>query len=261
MSELLARARRGEPLTGADIIDMHGHLGRWQFAIPDTSAEGLVATMDRLGVRTVVCSHMSCMHGRVARGNRAVARAVRDHPGRIEGYATLWPSSPGDVRTEALRCFEAGFVGVKLHNINGFDYTDEAYAPALAEADARRMPVLLHTWGKQEEFRQVRQLSETYPQTSILLAHAAASSKDEYVRVARDCPNVYLDTCLSAAPRGLIAELAAGAGAGKLVWGSDAVFLSMPQQLGRVLAADIAEPDRLAILSGNARRILGRVRR
>ncbi|KKK81824.1 hypothetical protein LCGC14_2809560, partial [marine sediment metagenome] len=203
MTSMLQRARGGETLTDLDIIDMHGHLGRYQFNIPDPSPAALVAVMDRIGVRMIVCSHMSCLQGGVERGNQAVLEAIRAHPGRIAGYVTLWPSSADDVRAEAQRRLAEGFIGVKLHNINGFAYTDPAYAPALGMANERRMPLLLHTWGKDEEFEQVETLVREYPEISILLAHAGASSAARAVRTARELDNVYLDPSYSLAPRGL----------------------------------------------------------
>lgn len=260
MTALLNRGRRGEALTDLDVIDLHGHLGRYQFAIPDHSPAGLVAVMDRVGVRTIVCAAMGCIPGRARPGNDEVLAAMRAHPGRIEGYVTVPPAGTEQVAGEVSRRLEEGFVGIKLHNANEFAYTDEAYAPALAAADERRMPVLLHTWGNDEEFEQVRKLAADYPHAALLLAHAGAEKPGEYVRLARDFENVYLDTSLSAAPRGLVARLAGEAGADKVVYGSDAIFLDMTQQIGKVLGANISDDDKRKVLSENAKRLLERIR-
>jgi len=258
---LLERARSGQPLADLNIIDMHGHLGRYYFAIPDISPDGLVAAMDCIGISKILCSHFSSISGECAMGNSDVLAAIRAWPGRIEGYITVWPSSAEDVAAETDRCLTAGFIGLKLHNNNEFPYTDPAYAPALARANERCMPVLLHTWGKEQEFQELRQLSQAYPDISILAAHAGSAREDDYARIARDCENVYLDTPASWAPRGLIDRLVEKAGAHRVVFGSDAVFLSMTQQIGRVLGACVSDEDKLAVLSKNAARILGRVQR
>jgi len=240
---------------------MHGHLGPWSFAIPDLSPAGLLATMDRIGVARILVSHTSCISGDVSYGNDVVAAAIAEHPGRIEGYVALFPADAEFVAAETARCLDAGFIGLKLHNCNGFPYTDPAYAPALAVANERRLPVLLHTWGRAEEFRAVRALTEKYADIAWLLAHSGCVNADEYGRIGRECPNVYLDLAYSAAPRGLVKTLVDSAGAEKVIWGSDALFLCMPQQIGRVLGAEIGEEDKLKVLSGNARGILDRVRR
>jgi hypothetical protein len=260
MSSLLDRARRGETLTGLDIIDMHGHLGRYQFAVADDSPASLVATMDRIGVRTIVCSHLNCLRGNTQRGNDEVLAAMRAYPGRIEGYVSIWPSGAEQVEAEVRRRLGEGFVGIKIHNINQFSYTDDAYAPAMAIANERRLPVLLHTWGRDEEFDQVRELAGSWPEAHFLLAHAGAEKLERYVEAAGEFENVQLDTSFSLAPRGVVERLVAEAGAENVVWGSDATFLSMTQQIGRVVGAKISEEDKRKLLSLNARKLLDGIR-
>ena len=261
MTSLLERGRRGETLADLDVIDMHGHLGRVGFAVPDQSAEGLVAVMDRIGVKSILCSHVRCMFGRVDVGNRAVLEAMRAAPGRILGYVIVWPAEGDRVRAETARCIDDGFTGIKLHNSNGFPYTEPAYEPALEIANDRRLPVLLHTWGTDEMFSQVRTIAEKFPRLNLLLAHAGSSRVEEYVKIARELENVYLDICMSATPRGLVERLFAEAGHDKVVWGSDATFLNMAHQIGKVLGARLSDEDKRKLLSANARRILEQVER
>ncbi len=255
MSDLLRKALAGEPL-GGGIIDVHGHIGRYSFAAGGRSAGSMVDVMDRLGVRCIVASHMRAMSRDVEAGNEAVLEAMRRFPGRILGYASLWPSDAVTVEREVRRRLDEGFAGLKLHNINAFPYTDGAYAPAFDLADRRRLPVLLHTWGQAEEFRQVRQLSPRYPGAKLLLAHAGVNDEAAYVAVARECPNVYLDLARSASPTGQVARLADGAGIGKLLFGSDCCFLNMPQQLGKVIGADLTDDEKMRILRDNALDVL-----
>ena len=261
MTTLLERGRRGERLDDLDIVDIHGHLGRSPFGVPELSPASLVATMDRLGVATSVCSHTHCMYAGWSDANGEVLDAIRAFPGRIAGYLVLWPSSADDVKREAERYLDAGFMGVKLHNATGFRYTDLAYGPALAAADERRMPVLLHTWARDDEFEDVERLATAYPHASFILAHSGVSgSIDAYGRLARDWANVHLDLCMSLTPPGHVDRLVAAAGVDKVLWGSDAIFLNMTQQLGKVLGARLDDDDKRRLLSANARRLLGRVR-
>src|SRR5438034_10811348 len=44
------------------------------------------AVMDRVGVRSMICSHLQCMGADCARGHREVLAAMRAFPGRILGY-------------------------------------------------------------------------------------------------------------------------------------------------------------------------------
>jgi hypothetical protein len=118
VSELLDYGRAGRTLALPDFIDMHAHFGDWSWHIPDTTAASLVAVMDRVGVRSMICSHMQCMGADCARGNREVLAAMRAFPGRILGYLIVWPWSDAVVKAEVARCLEAGFVGAKLHDLS-----------------------------------------------------------------------------------------------------------------------------------------------
>jgi hypothetical protein len=258
MSALLAQGRLGQSITSADLIDMHGHIGRYGYLIPDLSVAGLVAVMDRIGVKQIVVSHMQCASADMARANQEVREATQAFPGRILGYASLWPESEQAVREEVERRLAEGFTGIKIHNSNGFSYNESAYTPAYEIAEERRLPVLLHTWGGAEEFAQVAVLAARYDQISFLLAHSGSRNASEYVRLAREHPNIYLDICFSAAPRGMVARLVTEAGVDKVVWGSDAYFYSQAQQVGKVLAADLSEEAKAQVLGGNAKRILAR---
>jgi predicted TIM-barrel fold metal-dependent hydrolase len=77
-----------------------------------------------------------------------------------------------------------------------------------------------------------------------------------YYRIAREHPNVFVDTVGSSAARGLVERAVAAIGADKIVWGSDAYCYGLPQQIGKVLGAKISDEDKVKILSGNAQRIL-----
>ncbi|MGD0111972.1 MAG: amidohydrolase family protein [Armatimonadota bacterium] len=256
MSELLQCGRAGRPLPLSDIIDMHGHLGRCSFAIPDTTAAGMVAVMDRLGIRSTVCSHMQSWGAEAIRGNREVLDAMRGFPGRILGYASVWPWPEAEVRAEAAYCLGAGFTGIKVHNSQGFPYTHASYIPMYEMADERHLPMLFHVWGEDRVFGEIAEIARSYPNTNILMAHSGAANVEGYIRMAAEHPNVYLDLAYSASPRGMVERLVSAAGVEKVVFGSDAYFFSQSQQIGKVLGAKITDDAKQQILSGNALRIL-----
>ena len=114
-------------------------------------------------------------------------------------------------------------------------------------------PVLLHTWGALAELEP---LFERYRSAPILLAHAGAAEPESYVAYARKYPNVYLELCFSGAPYGVIEYFVQELGPHRMLFGSDAPYMSIQQQLGRVLFADIAEDDKKTILVDNPKRIL-----
>lgn len=261
-SSLLEQGRAGQPITDIEIIDMHAHLGPWGFAIPEVTPESIVRAMDRTGVSKTVAAPMPRMSFEDTRlGNGIVLKGMRAFPDRILGYVYVWPGCAPEVSREVERCADAGFVGLKLHNINGISYAHAGYTPAFEIANERRMPVLLHTWGREEEFNEVRTLVQRHPRISVLVAHSGCTNEAGYCALARECANVYLELATSCGTRGLIDRLIAEAGVHKVVWGSDVCFLNQAQQLGKVLGSHITEEDKISVLSHNARRILDRVQK
>ncbi|OPZ83472.1 MAG: Amidohydrolase [bacterium ADurb.Bin429] len=261
MSMLWDRVRQGQPLSDVEVVDLHGHLGRCTVPAADLSVETHIRTMDRIGVDCAVVSHTHCMSWDATEGNDEVLAAMRAFPGRILGYVTLWPGDADAARREMELRVSQGFVGLKLHNSNGYRYTDPGYAAALDLANERRMPVLLHTWGDAPTFEDTRALAPRYPEAAFLLGHGGVLAEETYIALAREFTNVYLDPTMSRTPRGLWERLVEAVGAEKLTWGSDANFYSMTPHPGKVAGAKISEEAKRLILGGNARRLLERVKR
>lgn len=260
MPNLLERARAGESLADVGIIDLHAHFGEVNFAVPDTSADGLIAVLDRVGVSQIAVSDMMVMSADVEFGNARVLEAMRSYPERILGYVAIWPQDPETVRARVTHWLSEGFFALKFHDSNGFSYLEEAYEPAYALANERRLLMLFHVWGKAEQLDAVSRIAERYPQTSVLVAHTGAANEAAYIAAARAHPNLYLDLAYSAAPRGLVKRLVEAVGAERVVFGSDCYFYSLTQQIGRVLGADIPEEAKIRILSTNARGLIARSR-
>jgi predicted TIM-barrel fold metal-dependent hydrolase len=256
---LLDQARAGLPLR-TEIIDMHGHLGRYSFTIPDRSNHSVVASMDRLGIAKILCSHLLCMTRDVEYGNAQILEALREFPNRILGYVAVSPFEPDVVGKNVAQWLSAGFTGLKLHNANGFSYADSAYLPAYELANERRLPVLYHTWGNEKEFAEIRQVTATFPEMPILLAHSGSANETGYIEIAKNFPNIYLELALSSVPLGLVDRLVQAVGAGKIVWGSDVNFINQAHQVGKVIGAAISDAEKTQILGGNARKILSEIR-
>jgi predicted TIM-barrel fold metal-dependent hydrolase len=260
MNTLLDKLRMGEP-PDFPVLDLHGHVGRYAFPIPDLGAEGLIEVMDRVRVESIVCSHMQCMGRDMEWGNRQVQAYMDACPGRILGYISLFPSSPQAVREQVERCLQAGFTGLKLHDHNGFAYDDSAYLPAYELANERRLPVLFHTWGQERQFAAIRRLAERFPEMSVILAHGGSQNPESYVKTVQAGPHIYIDTCTSASRLGMVEYLVAEAGVDRVVFGSDCYFIGLPHQLGKILGARLDDEAKRRILRDNAAEILARCQR
>lgn len=78
--------------------------------------------------------------------NDVLAAAMRKHPTRFAGFASLPVATPDQAADELERC--VGQLGFKGANINGHNrgrYLDDPfYAPVLARAEALNVPIYLH---------------------------------------------------------------------------------------------------------------------
>lgn len=258
MDQFALRARQGLPIDHCRVIDAHGHLGGLpSFPLVDDSLASVVASMDRLGIDLFCVSAMPAIFGDAARGNRIVEAALRAYPGRFFGYMVADVGYPDLILPELERCLAAGFRGVKIWSYGakpGLRYDHPNYRPIFEFAEAHRLPVLAHTWG--DELDQLEPAIREFPGVNWLMAHTFSSQKEKYLRFAREYPNVYLELCFSPCPRGLVEELVAEGLVDKTLWGSDAIFMSATQQIGRVLFARIAPEDKEKILGLNAVRAL-----
>ena len=78
--------------------------------------------------------------------NDRLADAVKAHPDRYSGFATLPTPDPAAAVSELERCVqELGFVGVMLNGRTGDKYLDAPeYRPLLAKAAELRVPLYIH---------------------------------------------------------------------------------------------------------------------
>ncbi len=251
--ELAALARKPQNLT--PLIDVHGHWGCGEsFPLFDASAESLIRTMDRIGVQRLILSAYAGINGYARRGNDETIALVRRFPERLMGYFCVDPAESGAaVVREMERAHAAGLCGWKLHTMAHFPYDAPVYQAGYEWAEARQLPVLVHTWGT--ELPALEPQFRRYPHIRFLLAHAGAVEADEYIRLAREYEHVYLELSYSRCPAGMVEYLVAGAGAEKVLWGSDMNFMSEEYQVGRVIFARLPVTAKQAVLGGNAARI------
>src|SRR5690242_7092190 len=128
------------------VVDAHGHLGGWfNFAIPDTSTESLVAQMDRCGVAAMCVSHLLGVGPDARAGNALLLAELGRWPGRFLGYAVYDPHDPEAPERVRDLLDEPGMIGVKLHpDTHGHPLDGPGYEPAFAVAAATGSIVLSH---------------------------------------------------------------------------------------------------------------------
>jgi len=259
--ELAERAMCGEKLDGVLIIDGHAHMGPWcPLQALACSANDMVAYMDAIGVDAVCASGFLSITADFRLGNDMVADAIRRHPGRFVGYATINPHYPTDVLPELERCFdELNMTALKFHPAwHSYPVDGHSYMQALEFANDRRALVLSHTWGTPA---LLESLATKYTDVSFLVAHHAHINSPDidhtvWAGLIRDLPNVYADLASSVALMGGFELMVRTVGAHKVIFGSDTPLHDLAYQLGRVLLADLDDEDKKDILGRNLARLV-----
>jgi hypothetical protein len=128
---------------------------------------GRIAAMDEAGIDVQVLSHNVIGEGdaewtaawpRFAReANDQLAEAVRVHPDRFAGFATLPMSDPAAAAEELRRTVtEHGFTGAMINGMTGGRFLDHAdFRPVLRAAADLDVPVYLHPGLPPEPVRAV----------------------------------------------------------------------------------------------------------
>jgi hypothetical protein len=259
MSEdsILERAKEFEAFHDLEIIDAHCHVGPWyNFHVPRRgSIESMIESMDRVGVRYVCITAFRSIGPDMLRGNDEVAALQKRYPDRVLPYCTISPNySQKDIQKELERTYADGFRAVKIHDFHGRAYDSSPYHVVYEFANQFHLPILAHTWGKQNGSVLAR-MCEKYPDANMLFAHGGSANREAYAQWANDLPNAYIDLVFSAQPYRNVEYFVANVPAEKILFGSDMPFLSLGQQIGKVLFARISDEAKRKLLSINARQL------
>jgi uncharacterized protein len=244
-------------------VDNHCHLGPYHvFFQPGNTAAGLVRTLDRVGIERACVFSTLGLTTDVRTGNDLSLAAANAFPNRLLAYLAVDPHrSERAIEAELARCFDGGARGIKLHTqLADHPFDGPGYAPALAFADTHRLPLISHGVGTPDTLRRI---ARAHPGAHLIVAHAGAGGNSArslnggVYQVAREEPNVYLDTTSSVGRFGVFPAVVAAVGAGKLVYGSDMPWMCASHQVGRVLYAPLLAEEKRLIFGGTMARLLG----
>ena len=242
------------------------HLGPYyHFHIAHNDAAGMVAEMDRLGIRQGWISSHAAIAADAPYGNDEVAQAVRAYPDRFVGYVVVDGNYADEVATELdARLAQPEFKMIKLHpSLSGYPIDGPNCEPVWKAAIEHNCPVLTHAWAGDRLCGpgNLRRVLEKHPEVRLVFGHALFTPSFEgAAALARDFENLFLDATTSNHAFGMIEHAVETAGAERILYGSDMPFISAAGAVGKVLYADIDDDAKAAILGGNARRLLEDVR-
>ncbi|MCS0639523.1 amidohydrolase family protein [Streptomyces sp. LP05-1] len=234
------------------VIDVHAHVGRWQFHLSSGDADTNLRLMDRYGIDLQLVSAAEAVVYDAVAGNAALRAALATRP-RLYGYAVVNPNRPEESAADLRRCLETGrFVGAKIHTsypgqLPGSRAMDEAF-DVVAEAG---VPLLLHTWG--QEVTLLPGMLATRPGLRVIVGHAGGDAWREAAHAAAGCDQLYLEHCRTVADAGRIAYAReAGVPVERLLFGTDSTLIDPAVSLGVVRDAGFTAPELERVLWRNA---------
>lgn len=240
------------------LIDTHIHLN-FGFTEEDFVARVERGLTDRFWVSALYGGYYPTQE-EVRASNDAVYGLMRRLPDHMVGFVYVNPAHGAAALDELERCVDRGFRGIKLWVATYCD--DPRVDPIVARAIEHGLPLLVHCWVKvgpdapaggnlpfESTPMQLGTLARRFPEAKLLMAHLGGDW--EYgVKVARDCPNIYVDTSGSLAEMDAIEQLVAAVGAERVLFGTDNSDLSYC--LGKIVGAGLTAAQRERIFWRNA---------
>ncbi|HHY47475.1 MAG TPA: amidohydrolase [Firmicutes bacterium] len=241
-----------------NIVDVHTHVGKWMFPIQRADIDDLVAIERQCGISKCVISSSSAILYDFIEGNSLLARQLDKYRGLCYGYVVVNPHYLDESLNEIEKYSrDPRFVGVKLHpDQQAFSLKDRAVARIVDRAHEHRMPLLVHTFSAAAA-AHLTELAGQHRDLPIIMAHMGGAEWESAVKYAEKAENIYLDPCCSYADRGKLEAAVRAVGAGRVVFGSDAVLFNPRFVIGMIESAEIEESDRQLIYRDNAMRIFG----
>jgi predicted TIM-barrel fold metal-dependent hydrolase len=249
--KFLRLAKAGLPIKDDLVIDAHTHLGGYfsLYHIPFGDVKGIIEQLNRLGIVRICAFSFAGINSDYVLGNDIVAQAVKEHPDRIVGYATLNANYPHEWLSELERCVKIGLKGIKIIcEFQGTTTEKTDFTSVYQYANDHHMIMINHHWGSPSFFEN---LAERYPDISFIIGHYST----EYAEILRRRRNIFQCTC-AALMFGDIEKLLKSVDADKIVYGSDLTDLDGPFSLMPVLYAKITDEEKRKILGLNMQKIL-----
>ena len=245
------------------IIDSHVHCGR-QFAEPPQAFEDYLAAVGDSGITgAVMMPPVMEVYDRRDPGfqdnEHWRSRRRRAHqylldlvggPFEVIPYFFIW----NDFAVEQIDPRHGGIKWHRHPDEPAYRYDDPSCAAAIAEIRRRNMSVLL----EEELDNTLRFLDELAVGLRVIIPHMGnLNGGYEVLRRLKvwERPSVYTDTSCSPTPE-MIGDYVERYGHKRIMFGSDFPFSNPARDLEKVMKVKLSDQARMAILSGNLRRLL-----
>lgn len=247
------------------ILDVNGYCGTWPaWPTIHTSAEAMLAKMDRYGIDRVFIASLKAAFSDVEGGNAEMMEIVRRYPERFSPAFTYTPYEMGRERYREELAQERPCL-VKLFPIQqAYEPAEEPFIAELLDyCGAQSIPVivphrLLMSWRMPRyDVQRIGGMASRHPKTTFILSSINyVLELQSALDVMRRNPNVYIETSAMMALRE-IEQVAGLIGAERMLHGS-AIPLQNPA-IGplKIHTAALSESDKERISFRNAVERLG----
>lgn len=242
------------------MIDANLYVGESLYRNSLSAADAL-NMMRENGVERAVIRPMKPCDYNYDKANREIAELQKAHPewiafGRVN---PLERTAPQQIE-RAIR--EYGLKGIHLHPWeDNFQINDPKIYDSFDAIQALGVPVYVSTgYPCVSEPLQLLEVMKRYPKITAIATHAAqldmsGISFDDSLLTARECGNIYYDLS-GVYRRDFIEKLIAAAGEHRVVFGSNAPYMSMWMEIDRIRFTQIPAAQKEKIFDGNIKKIL-----
>ena len=245
------------------LIDAHAHLGTSLFGV-ELSLEGLLASMEQNDIDQAVLSPLKPPGYHFGPENDRIARAVREHPDTLHGFARVDPWQGHAAVQELRRALDdLGLIGLFLHPFEEqFAANDEMSFPLLELLQERGHPLMIA--GGYPIFSHPSQLSDLarqFPGLTIIATHGGQINISglllaDALQTMRANPNVVMETS-GVYREDFIEDTITELGADRVVWGSNTPYMDQGFETTRVRMGHFGDAVRRAVRHENIQRVCG----
>jgi hypothetical protein len=216
------------------------------------------------GITASLVHHTAAVEDNPVTGNALLMDALRGqeiagvkdvHPvWAVLPFTTNEQGAPDELRG-ALK--SAGVKGVLLYPAaQGFSNAAWCAGTLYDLLEGMRMPTFVRFNPQDFTWNELHDLLTAHPRLPVILREVSYAIDRTLYALLERFPNLGVETAKYLPFRG-IEEIVRRFGAGRLVFGSEAPFLSPGAAVAPVLTAAISDADKRAIAAGNLRRLVG----
>ncbi len=253
------------------IYDAHGYLG----ANPEFTSYGLpeildgdwwINTMDACGVTGALVAPPGAGANQDFRPDlERIARAVKEHPDRLFGYARIKPRK-GPKAIDDLRYWieERGLHALKMNTLDDdYRFDDRRLLdPILQTVDSLRVPTLFHTGDTHAQTctpNMVADIAADFPNSTFIIGHMGYPNSDQELADAMlRAPNTVTESA-SVFRRIVVQRTVEAVGAQRILMGSNSPYspLELAPPMFQHHMPALSQTERDAILGSNFIHLLG----